>query len=58
MSRIRENPDFKSIQVIGISGYTTPEEEAEMIETGFSTFVRKPIRVDDLIKKVRDLVRR
>lgn len=54
---IRENPAFKHMQIIIISGVADPDEVAELRAAGADEFIRKPFDINLVINRIADLVK-
>jgi DNA-binding NtrC family response regulator len=56
MREIKKN--WPEIPTIVMSGYPTPETIAEVLKLGATLFIPKPFRPDELIKSVRQVLKR
>jgi DNA-binding NtrC family response regulator len=56
MREIKKN--WPEIPTIVMSGYPTPETIAEMLRLGATLFIPKPFRPDELIKSVRQVLKK
>lgn len=54
---IRENPSYKHMQVIIISGVADPDEVNELKAAGADEFIRKPFDINLVINRIADLVK-
>lgn len=54
---IRENPGYKHMQIIIISGVADPDEVAELRAAGADEFIRKPFDINLVINRIADLVK-
>lgn len=54
---IRENPGYKHMQIIIISGVADPDEVAELKAAGADEFIRKPFDINLVINRIADLVK-
>lgn len=52
--RIRENPLSANIPILIVSG-SDEASMAEALDTGANDFIRKPVKVDELLVKIRKL---
>ncbi len=55
--RIRENPKLALLPVVMVSALDPREERVKGIEAGADDFLEKPIRVEELLARVRSLLR-
>lgn len=51
--RLKQNAQTRHIPVIAITGLATPEDRASFLDAGFSDYLSKPYRVDELEAMVR-----
>ncbi len=56
MKEIRK--DFPELPVVVMSGYSTAETIADALRSGATQFIAKPFRPDELMKVVRQVVRK
>jgi len=54
---IRENPELAHIKILIISGLVNPSEVDKLIEAGADDFIKKPFNIENVIKRVVELVR-
>ena len=54
---IRDNPGYKHMQIIIISGVADPDEVAELRAAGADEFIRKPFDINLVINRIADLVK-
>jgi excisionase family DNA binding protein len=54
---IRDNPGYKHMQIIIISGVADPDEVAELKAAGADEFIRKPFDINLVINRIADLVK-
>ena len=54
--RIKANPEFEETRVIVISGVVPQEDIDSLFESGADAFIKKPFNVEDIIKKIDELV--
>ena len=50
--KIKDHPGHANIRVIGMSGYLSPESEAELIAAGAECCMTKPIDVERLLAQI------
>jgi excisionase family DNA binding protein len=53
---LRANPETSHIPVIACTGYRAPEVDVRIAREGFDGFVEKPLKLDDLLTKIRGLI--
>ena len=54
--RLRENPKFRTLPIIAVTAHAIATERAAILASGVTTFVAKPIDVDDFVELVRSVV--
>jgi len=56
--RIRnlKDPYFKSIPIAGLTANVIPQQMEECLQAGMNAFISKPIRQEDFLKKLSDLI--
>jgi len=54
--RIKDNPDTSGIKVLMITGFDTPENREKAKQAGADGYLLKPIGMDVLLEKVKDLL--
>ncbi|MDL1979934.1 MAG: response regulator [Deltaproteobacteria bacterium] len=54
--RIKDNPDTSGIKVLMITGFDTPENREKAKQAGADGYLLKPIDMDVLLEKVKDLL--
>ncbi len=54
---IRDNPGYKHMQIIIISGVADPDEVAELKAAGADEFIRKPFDINLVINRIADMVK-
>ena len=47
-ARIRSDPRGKSLKLVAITGYGSPEQRTKVMEAGFDLHLVKPVTIDDL----------
>jgi len=53
---IRENPAFKGVKIIFVSGVVNPDEVEELRKIGADDFIKKPFNVEKLIERMVELL--
>ena len=53
--RIKENPERSHLRILSISGDSDPRIEERILACGADAFLQKPLKVADLLTKVREL---
>ena len=53
---IRSNPSFEHMKIIVISGVVNREEISELLEQGADEFIQKPFEIDQVIRKMAELL--
>ena len=56
--RLRQDPRTKSIPVIAVSASVMPEERSRIVASGFDGFEAKPIRVNQFLASVTEVLAR
>jgi len=56
ISRIRSDPTLKDVKIIIVSGVVNREEVESLVECGADDFLQKPFSIDDLVKRITELV--
>jgi DNA-binding response OmpR family regulator len=54
---IRDNDDLKHMRVLIISGLINRSEVDGLLKAGADDFIRKPFNIDQVIKRIEELVR-
>lgn len=55
---VRENKNFRSIPFVFVTAKNTLEDKSRALEVGGDDFITKPFNIDELILKVKALIRR
>src|SRR3972149_7780878 len=55
---VRENKNYRSIPFVFVTAKNTLEDKSRALEVGGDDFITKPFNVDELILKVKALIRR
>jgi sigma-B regulation protein RsbU (phosphoserine phosphatase) len=55
---VRENENYRSIPFVFISAKNTVADKSKALEVGGDDFITKPFNVDELILKIKSLIRR
>ena len=55
--RIKENPDTSQIKILAMTGYDTEDKREKIMKAGADGFIAKPIQMDDLLKRLDDLLK-
>lgn len=55
---VKANEEFRHIPVVFLSGRTSPEDIARGMEAGAEAYFRKPVDVDELVARLRDIIDR
>ncbi len=53
---IRENPDLSHIKILIISGMVNPAEIDQLMQAGADDFIKKPFNIENVIKRIVELV--
>ncbi|MED5373468.1 MAG: response regulator [Myxococcota bacterium] len=53
LQTLRDSPDTRAIPVIACTAFKDPEIDARIEQEDFSGFVRKPLRLDELLAEIR-----
>ena len=53
---IRSNPNYEHMRIIAISGVADPDEVEELRGAGADEFIRKPFDINEVIKRITELV--
>ena len=56
--RLRQDPEYKGIRIVAISGYSGEEQIEQIMQSGFDSFIPKPFEGDQLLSKVAELIAR
>jgi excisionase family DNA binding protein len=54
---IRQNPDLSHIKILIISGLVNQGEVDKLLEAGADDFIKKPFNIDNVIRRIVELVR-
>ena len=54
--RLRENPKFRTLPIIAVTAHAIETERAAILASGVTTFVAKPIDVDDFVELMRSVI--
>jgi excisionase family DNA binding protein len=54
--RVKGNPALAKAKVLCVSGAANPEEVRELMEAGADGFLRKPFSIEDLTRRVHELL--
>lgn len=54
--RVRENPTLADTKVLCVSGVVRQEEVDSLMKAGANAFLRKPFTIDDLTKRIGELL--
>ncbi|MBF0447674.1 MAG: CHASE domain-containing protein [Magnetococcales bacterium] len=54
--KIRENPIFKDLPIIAITGTATPDDQVKCLQFGMNAYIAKPVDVDVLLDKISELL--
>ncbi|MFN8283657.1 MAG: ATP-binding protein [Chitinophagales bacterium] len=57
IQKIRKNKEYKSLKVIGHTASLSSLSLQELIEFGFDSFIYKPFKVEELLKKIEGIFR-
>ncbi len=55
---VRENENYRSIPFVFVTAKNTLEDKSKALEVGGDDFITKPFNVDELILKIKSLIRR
>ena len=55
---IRENPALADIKILVISGMVNPSEVEQLMKAGADDFIKKPFNIENVVKRIVELVRR
>ena len=55
---VRENKNYRSIPFVFVTAKNTVEDKSKALEVGGDDFITKPFNVEELILKVKSLIRR
>jgi sigma-B regulation protein RsbU (phosphoserine phosphatase) len=55
---VRENENYRSIPFVFVTAKNTLEDKSKALEVGGDDFITKPFNIDELILKVKSLIRR
>ncbi|MFI5236491.1 MAG: response regulator [Ignavibacteriales bacterium] len=56
--KVRENKNYRSIPFVFVTAKNTLEDKSRALEVGGDDFITKPFNIDELILKVKSLIRR
>ncbi|MBT8379494.1 MAG: response regulator [Ignavibacteria bacterium] len=56
--KVRENPDYRSVPFVFVTAKNTLKDKTKALEVGGDDFITKPFDVQELIIKVKSLIRR
>jgi CheY-like chemotaxis protein len=54
--RLRQNPRFKDLPIIAVSAHVVGKQHEEILASGVSALVTKPIDMDELLATIRRLL--
>ncbi len=54
---IRSNPELKDIKILVISGMVNPAEVQTLMDAGADDFIKKPFNIQNVIDRIRELVK-
>ena len=57
-SLVRENEKYRTIPFVFVTAKNTFEDKSKALEVGSDDFITKPFNVDDLVLKIKTLIRR
>ncbi len=55
-TQIKKNSELGETKVIGISGKIDPSEEQSLLNQGFSAFIRKPFKIEELKETIFEML--
>ena len=55
---VRENENYRSIPFVFVTAKNTFEDKSRALEVGGDDFITKPFNIDELILKIKSLIRR
>ena len=55
---VRENKNYRSIPFVFVTAKNTLQDKSKALEVGGDDFITKPFNVEELILKVKSLIRR
>ena len=55
---VRENDKYRSVPFVFVTAKNTFEDKSKALEVGGDDFITKPFNVDELILKIKSLIRR
>lgn len=53
---IRSNPEFENTRIILMSGVADPDEVEELLRAGADVFIRKPFKIDEVVRRMTELL--
>ena len=53
---LRQDPRFANIPILIVSARDDPQSKQRAIKAGAKAYVTKPFQIDELLKKIRDLL--
>jgi len=53
--QIKQNPDTAHIKILAVTGYDTEENRERMLSAGADGYMAKPLDMDQLIRRIRNL---
>lgn len=55
---LRAHPDYHDVPVVALTAYALPGDREKFESMGFTSYLAKPFKVDDLIELIETLLRR
>lgn len=55
--QIRKDPSYSGIQILGITGYDSPDMKNRILASGANDYLAKPMEVDALVLKIQTLLK-
>jgi CheY-like chemotaxis protein len=56
VERLRARPEYASIPIVAVSGYTEQERRDQALEAGFTEYLSKPFRPKELLQLINRLL--